>query len=165
LFHNTLHKQQQQAMAEVIIVAAALVAAFGCVGAGFYGVANTVNSTKKHFRTRKVLHTGIRYKQPATAAAGDRSRACSCEEVVSLKKRCKRKLKKSSVTKDVRVFSDGHVEAHGLISYPTTECSICLDECKVRASSHALIAYIASLPGGSSEFNLVIIFSCAALLS
>jgi hypothetical protein len=123
-------------MAEVIIVAAALVAAFGCVGAGFYGIANTVSGTKKHFRVRKIIHTGIRYKQPATATAGDRTRACSCEEVVSLKKRCKRKLRKSSVKKEaIRVFDDGHVEAHGLISYPTTECSICLEECKVRASS------------------------------
>jgi hypothetical protein len=134
-------------MAEVIIVAAALVAAFGCVGAGFYGVASGVNTTKAHWRTRKILHTGIRYKQPATASAGDRTRACSCEEVVSLKKRCKRKLRKSSVKREVRVYTDGHVEAHGLISFPTTECSICLEECKVRAisTSHSLRACVATL--------------------
>jgi hypothetical protein len=121
-------------MAEVVIVGAMLVAVLGSIAVSLYGCRTATCDVHRRYHKDKILRTGIRYKQPCTVS--DETYARWNDAPVSFKARCRRKLSSFAAKKDVRIFADGHVEACGLTSYPTTECAICLEQCKVSNLVH-----------------------------
>ena len=132
------------AMAEIVIVGALVIAVLGSITVSLYGFRKTSCGVHRRYHRGKILRTGIRYKQPRIVSDGTHAREFDAPS--SFKACCRRNLSSFAAQKDVRIFADGHVEACGLTSYPSTECPICLEHCKVRNHANLLIVVHRSSP-------------------